>query len=192
MKTLRLVLLFTIVNTAWAQVPELHKECFTGRRGRSCVRLGTTLWQNPSTRDAALQAFKRGCELKEESACTLKNLKTEIAKAPLKAREFHIERAKALGYASDLDKTLNGATMEPDRNSDKTVRGYRFVSIEAGSVFSTLGFNKGDIITHANDQPMTSPTDATALLPTLIYTDRYEVKFQRDGRSLTNTYILED
>lgn len=170
---------------------DLNKECFQQKNGRSCVKLGTTLWQTPTKRDQARAAFTKGCELKQESACTLKDMP-----APSTAPEpvtINIPRGKALGYAANLSQTLATAEMEPYKQNGKT-EGWRFKSIEPISIFRDLGFKPGDVILKVNNQKISSPNEAMTLLPALITgeTDLYKIEMTRDKRTYIQTFQIID
>lgn len=196
-------------------LPGLNKECFQQKKGRSCVKLGTSLWQIPARRNEARAAFAAGCDLKIESACTLKDMPastseegdvgigTAVPEAKSKhaikgiersgPSKFKISRTTAVEYAGDLDNTLSTAEMEA--NVVKGVRqGYRFKSISKTSIFSALGFLPNDVITRVNDQEIKSSADAMSLLPSLLtgQIELYAVHMIRDGRSITQQYQIAD
>lgn len=251
---------------AFAQTANLQKECFEQNKARSCVRLGTTLWQKPESREEAKKAFVKGCELKEESACALKEMKVAAAPAPVpkaaadskaatatapaaglktageakpaaevkattdvkvtpdvkaateanspsadtKTSEtakpaakvgaiqktgpttFKVSRSAALGYAKNLEATLASATMEAKAGANGAVEGYRFVDIQNGSVFEALGFTKEDVVTHVNGRAVNSPSQATAMLPSLAWLERYEIKFIRGGKPQVHKYQMTE
>jgi len=203
MKLLVLSLFSVFSCSAAAETADLHKECFAQNKGRSCVRLGTTLWQTPASRDEARKAFAKGCELKVESACALKDLKPAAAAAAEKPPEtkavqkkgadlFIVSRSAALSYAADMQNTLSTAKMEAEKKPSGAVSGYRFVEIEEGSVFAALGFLVKDIVTHVNGRAITSPSEATAMLPGLAYKDRFAVQIIRGGKNAVQNYQLVD
>ncbi len=205
------MILFTILLAiAHADDSALRKECYEQSKGRSCVSLGTALWQNKLTRDDARKAFTKGCELKEESACTLKNLKSKdsgaVVAAPGKAEavfipkgikstglnQFTVQRSAALAYAQDLPNVLAQAKMQEQKLENGTVQGFRFKEIEKPSVFDSLGFHKEDVITHVNGRAVNSASQATAMLPSLAYQQRYEIKIIRAGKTVVNKYQVVD
>lgn len=264
-----MILLLITGLVAHAQTANLNKECFEQNKARSCVRLGTTLWQKPETRVEAQKAFVKGCELKEESACALKDMKvaanagaapaatptpmpsaapsapavvpapmpttkaaaptpapiptpssepskgnppthgtpalTETpaqAKAPAKTTNsaikktgpasYKVSRAAALGYAQDLPTTLAGARMEAKTGAGGVVEGYKFAEVHSGSVFEALGFAKEDIVTHVNGRAVNSPAQATAMLPSLAWLERYEIKLIRGGKPQVFKYQMTE
>ncbi len=172
---------------------ELNKQCFEQNKPRACVKLGTTLWQTPANRSRATAAFRKGCELKEESACTLAKMPSGVNVTVAAPTKVKIPRAKVLRFAGDLDGTLSTARMEP-RVVDGVTEGYRFVTIEKSSVFHELGFLPGDVITQVNDRRITAPADAMGLLPALLTgeTESYAVQVLRNGQSLTLPFQITD
>lgn len=207
------MLFWFLFGLANAGAPDLKKECFEQKKGRSCVSLGTGLWQKPETRADARRAFEMGCKLKEESACTLKDLKAPAGPAPTQSpapqspaakptaiygiektgpQTFRIDRAEALKRAQNLSEVLSQAEMEPFKLPGGHVQGYKFKSVEKNSVFEALGFQKDDVVTRVNDKPVTTQSEAAALLPTLVYEERYKVKVLREGRPLEFIYDLTE
>lgn len=210
-------LLFVIVTGASISLSQaedenaLHKECFKEHKGRSCVRLGTALWQSPSARLQARQAFAKGCELKIESACTLKEMpinegavaigsaKPEAAGPIVPGIEmtgpaqFKVSRSAARRFAGDLEYTLQSAKLNPEKTNGK-ISGYRFTEIKKHSVFEALGFRRNDVVLKINDQEIHSPSEAAQLLPQLLYgpTDRYAVKISRAGQDLVQNFEIVD
>jgi hypothetical protein len=183
---------------------KLYKECFRQNKGRSCVRLGTTLWQTPAKRTEARAAFTKGCELKIESACTLKEMgvsTSDQAKPVADASSgiektgpssYKVSRGTVMKYAQNLDETLSTAKMVTSTTKSGEAQGYRFKSIDKDSVFAALGFQQNDIITQVNEQKIVSPTDAMNLLPTLLYgaTSQYDVQMIRGGQPLTQKFQI--
>lgn len=221
LRTVTSRILFVVVTCASISLsraddlPGLNKECFQQKKGRSCVKLGTTLWQTPARRAEARAAFAKGCELKIESACTLKDMPSASTEdgdvgigtakpeskptAAFKGIEktgpakYQITRSAAMKYAGDLDGTLSTAQMETGVTKGEPL-GYRFKSIEKNSVFSALGFLPGDVIIKVNDQKISTPADAMSLLPSLLTgeTDLYAVHMMRDGHPLTQQYQITE
>lgn len=200
---------------------QMRKECFEQNKGRSCVRLGTTLWQDKTTRSDARKAFEKGCELKQESACELKEMKSKdqevtVAPAPAKTNtpdlvtptpktaiipkgikskglnQFSIERSAALAYAQDLPNVLEQAAIQEQKLENGTIQGYRFMEIDKPGVFDSLGFQKEDVVTHVNGRAVNSASQATAMLPSLAYQKKYEIKVIRDGKTVVNKYDVVD
>ena len=182
----------------------LHKECFRQDKGRSCVRLGTTLWQDLQQRNEARAAFAKGCQLKVESACTLKDLGVATAgETPTNHNtnfdgievtgptSYQVSRKIIAKYAGDLESTLSTAEMTK-QNTDGKVVGYRFKSIASESVFAALGFLKDDVILRVNDQSIATPDDAMMLLPSLLYgsANQYVVQMSRRGQVSSRRYHI--
>lgn len=215
---------FLIVVVTCAAIPlsqaedqnQLNKECFRQNKGRSCVRLGTTLWQSEEKRADARRAFAKGCELKIESACTLKEMgvstadtadknlaggsaqnaggtdKTEISGIEKTGpTSYKVARGTLTKYAGDLDNTLSTAEMVSQKTKGAAV-GFRFKSIDKESVFEKLGFRVGDVVTQVNDQKVTTREDALAILPGLLYgsTESYRVRLIRDGQAVTQDFQI--
>lgn len=192
-----------------AELDTLNTQCFQQNLARACVRLGTTLWQTPSQRSLALRAFRKGCELKEPSACTLKEMKPPHtvsgpvgeSKVPLPheeniqgirridAENYVLERDVALEYAADLPKTLEGVQIEASHKNG-ALEGWRIVDLNRDNILANLGFLKGDLILTVNGRTIGSTTEATALLATLAFEDKYLIRLRREGKILSVTYQL--
>lgn len=203
-------ILFVVVTGASISLSQaedqnaLHKECFRQSKGRSCVRLGTSLWQDPQQRNEARAAFAKGCQLKVESACTLKDMGMPAAGESAKSQEgkldgiemtsptnYRVSRKVIAKYASDLETTLSTAEMTKQKSDGKVV-GYRFKSIDSESIFAALGFLKEDVILRVNDQTIATPEDAMTLLPSLLYgsADQYVVQMSRGGLVSSRRYDI--
>jgi len=192
---------------AHADEAQLHKDCFSKNRAHACVQLGTTLWQVVDRRPDALKAFKKGCELHEESACQLKDLQlTQTTKsaptatpAPMSglrvrkagAETFAVKRGDAIAFAANLKTNTQDARLEPSKKGD-VIEGYRFAEMEPSSVYRKLGLQMGDLILSINDHPVGEKMDATTLLTLLTMEDRYLVKYRRADMPRTLTLLLED
>jgi C-terminal processing protease CtpA/Prc len=208
------MILFLFVLTANAtNVESLHRQCFAESRGRACVELGTSLWQNPAHREEARAAFRQGCKLKQESACTLKDLKSETphAEKPQAAAKpaaksstapqftlrkigpdtFAAKRTDALEYAGNPQANAKDARLEKHMQ-DGAPDGYELTDMDAGSVFAQAGFQLGDVIVDVNGQSVVEKNALTALLASAILEDTYRVHVRRAGKTLTKTIQLED
>ena len=109
----------------------------------------------------------------------------------INANNFELSRTEVLRYVGNLDATLAQAKMEPNKVNGK-VNGYRFASLDKGSVYESLGFKAEDVVTHINDQEVTSPAVAQSMLPSLILETEFAVKLIRKGKTLTQIYRVAD
>ncbi len=127
------------------------------------------------------------------------NSKTETAKSEVVVgvekvgpSTFNIPRALLTKYASDLDNTLSTAKMVSQKGKGGEALGFKFKSIDEGSVFEKLGFEAGDLIVKVNDQKVATREDAIGMLPGLLYgsTQKYDVHLVRGGQKHTQTFNI--
>jgi general secretion pathway protein C len=72
------------------------------------------------------------------------------------------------------------------------VAGFRFVSIQPGSIYEKLGFKPDDVIKAVNGEPVNSPTKAMELYQTLKTENKIEMTVERNGRDETMTYTVTE
>jgi C-terminal processing protease CtpA/Prc len=72
--------------------------------------------------------------------------------------------------------------VEPARGD---VKGVRIESIDAGSVASLLGLQKGDVVTHVNGTPIGSMQDAVMLYMSVRAARSFTIDYQRSGENRT-------
>ncbi len=183
----------------------LHDECFKQNKARSCVQLGTGLWQTPARRPEAIAAFQKGCALKEPSACTLKNLQigpaqttapVQSPKEPVPHSKLHVrakgpgaytvKRSEALEFASDLQASLKDVGVEATHD------GYRIAELQPTSPIFAAGFRTGDEINEVNGYSIQTPTAAMAVLATLPVQDRFTIHYRRAGKAAQTSIYIED
>ncbi|MCB0411640.1 MAG: general secretion pathway protein GspC, partial [Bdellovibrionales bacterium] len=70
--------------------------------------------------------------------------------------DFQVNRNDIKKYTSDLSSILNQARMVPNivPGSGGGVEGFRFVSIQPGSIYEKLGFKPMDVIKSVNGEPV--------------------------------------
>jgi general secretion pathway protein C len=64
-------------------------------------------------------------------------------------------------------------------------KGVRIESIDAGSVASLLGLEKGDVVTHVNGTPIGSMQDAVMLYMSIRAARSFTIDYQRSGEDRT-------
>lgn len=107
--------------------------------------------------------------------------------------EFVVKRADLDRYTTDLSSILRQARMVPNivPGGGGTVEGFRFVSIEPGSIFEKLGFRPGDVIKSVNGEPVNSPTKAMEMYQTLRSENSLALGVERDGAGQDFRYQIE-
>jgi general secretion pathway protein C len=108
--------------------------------------------------------------------------------------DFSMRREDLLKYTSDLGSILNQARMVPNiiPGSGGRVEGFRFVTIQPGSIFEKLGFKPNDVIKQVNGEPVNSPTKGMELYNALRTEARIKLQVERDGRDESFTYEVKD
>lgn len=106
---------------------------------------------------------------------------------------FTVSRAEIEKQISNLGAVLNQARMVPNilPGTGGKVQGFRFVNIQDGSVFSTLGFKPMDVITSVNGEPVNSPTKAMELYNALRNENNVKIGVNRNGRDETFDYTVK-
>ncbi len=105
--------------------------------------------------------------------------------------KFEIKRSDILKYTSDMSSVLQQAAMQPSRKSTGEIDGFKFVSIQPGSIYSQLGFQVGDKITCVNDEPVDSPAKAMEMYNTLKGSSSIKICVERDGRKQDFDYTVK-
>ncbi|MCB0349759.1 MAG: general secretion pathway protein GspC [Bdellovibrionales bacterium] len=106
--------------------------------------------------------------------------------------EFSIRRADLEGLTQNLSALLQQARMEPVFSPDGIgVEGFRFVNIQAGSIYEKLGFKIGDMIRSVNNEPVNSPTKAMEMYNTLKSSNSVQLGVERDGREERFNYSIQ-
>lgn len=108
--------------------------------------------------------------------------------------DFSVRREDLNKYTSDLASILNQARMVPNivPGSGGRVEGFRFISIQQGSIYEKLGFKSNDVIKSVNGEPVNSPTKAMELYNALRTDSRIKLTVERDGREENFTYDVKD
>lgn len=108
--------------------------------------------------------------------------------------DFTVQRADINKYTADLSAILNQARMVPNivPGSGGRVEGFRFVSIQPGSIYEKLGFKPMDVIKEVNGELVNSPTKGMELYNALKGDNRITLKVERDGREETFSYDINE
>ena len=108
--------------------------------------------------------------------------------------EFAMKRSDLNKYLTDLSKVLNEARMVPNivPGTGGKVEGFRFVSINPGSVYEKLGFKPMDVIKSVNGDMVNSPTKAMELYNALKSEKNITMQVERDGRLENFRYNVSD
>lgn len=108
--------------------------------------------------------------------------------------DFAVKRSDLTKYTSDLSSILNQARMVPNivPGTGGQVAGFRFVSIQPGSIYEKLGFKMNDVIKSVNGDPVNSPTKAMELYNALKSDSGVQLTIDRGGREETFKYTIQE
>jgi general secretion pathway protein C len=106
--------------------------------------------------------------------------------------EFSIRRTDLDGLTQNLSSLLQQARMEPVFSPDGIgVEGFRFVTIQPGSVYEKLGFKVGDMIRSVNGEAVNSPTKAMEMYNVLKSSNFVQLGVEREGREERFNYSIQ-
>jgi hypothetical protein len=90
----------------------------------------------------------------------------------------------------DLARVLMQATVEPFHENGM-IAGFKISQIDAGSIYDKAGLLNGDIITHINDQELTSVANSIKLLQSLKGAQHMDVDIRRGEQRVRMTMDVE-
>jgi general secretion pathway protein C len=96
--------------------------------------------------------------------------------------KFQIKRAVLEEKLKDLGSILQQAAMVPVKNPDGSIRCYKFLAVQPGSIYTQLDMQKGDCIDTVNGEKIDSPAKAMELYQTLRTSNNVIIGRERDGR----------
>ncbi len=108
--------------------------------------------------------------------------------------DFALKRDDVKKYTADLSAVLNQARMIPNvvPGTGGRVEGFRFVNIQAGSIYEKLGFKPDDVIKGVNGESVNSPTKAMELYQTLKTDNKISLTIERNGKEETFQYTVTE
>lgn len=111
--------------------------------------------------------------------------------AQVAPNKFEVKRSDLLKYTSDMSALLQQAAMIPVRGPGGEIEGFKFVSIQPGSVYTQLGFQNGDMIKAVNGEKIDSPAKAMELYNALKNSSTINITKSRDGRDEDVNYTVK-
>lgn len=105
--------------------------------------------------------------------------------------KFEIRRADLLKYTNDMASILQQAAMAPQRGANGEIEGFKFLSIQPGSVYTQLGFQNGDVLKAVNGEKIDSPAKAMELYNALKNSNAINLTVERDGKTQDNGYTIK-
>ena len=106
--------------------------------------------------------------------------------------KWEVDRSQVNKHIRSLDTILQQAKVTPHYEGGKMI-GFRFKYIKSGSVFETLGFKKGDVITSVAGQQPRSALHAAELFQQLQNRSHLDMKVKRKGKDIPFSWsVYED
>lgn len=108
-----------------------------------------------------------------------------------KGNRFEVSRSDINSHLDNIYEVLQQALMVPYRENGE-ITGYKFNSIDQGSIYESLGFQKGDIIRSVNGEPVKNPQRALELFHDLKASSELEILVNRDGKDVNYNYNINE
>ena len=105
--------------------------------------------------------------------------------------KYQVNRADINDHLKRLPEILNQARVVPHRKNGEIV-GFRFESIDKGSVFENLGFEVGDIIKEVDGEFVESPEQAFQLFESLKGSSGFKVLVEKEGQEVELDYNVNE
>lgn len=107
----------------------------------------------------------------------------------LGGNRYAVDRGFIEEQLEDLAKLSQGVRLTPHREGGRAA-GFKMAVVRSDSVYHHLGLRRGDILTAANGESVTTPNQALALLDKLKTQRRVTIDVKRRGRPLTLEYEI--
>jgi general secretion pathway protein C len=124
-------------------------------------------------------------EMKDANKITFQGAKESAAPTEVKqvsTNKFAIKRTVLEEKLKDLGSILQQAAMVPVKDQDGSIRCYKFLAVQPGSIYTQLDMQKGDCIDAVNGQKIDSPAKAMELYQSLRTSNAVIISRERDGR----------
>ena len=105
--------------------------------------------------------------------------------------KFEVKRSDLNDYLVKLPEILNQARVVP-YTKEGELKGFRFASIDKGSVFEDLGFEKGDIIKEVAGEMVTTPDQALELFERLKGGSGFKMLVEKEGQDVELEYNVNE
>ena len=104
---------------------------------------------------------------------------------------YQVNRSDINDHLNRLPEILTQARVVPHR-VDGEIQGFRFDSVDKGSIFETLGFKEGDIIKKVDGEFVESPEQALQLFERLKGRSGFKMLVEQDGRDRELEYNVSE
>ena len=138
----------------------------------------------PENQDSLDLSYK-----KEESLSSKKQKETLVNKKG--ENQYQVSRSDINDHLKKLPEILNQARVVPHRENGE-IMGFRFQSIDKGSVFESLGFQVGDIIKKVDGEFIESPEQAIQLFERLKGSSGFKVLVEKEGQEVELDYNVNE
>ena len=105
--------------------------------------------------------------------------------------KYEVSRSDINDHLKKLPEILDQARVVPLKE-DGQIKGFRFESIDKGSVFESLGFEKGDIIKAVDGVFIETPDQALQLYERLKGSSGFKVLVEKDGKDVELDYNVDE
>ena len=105
---------------------------------------------------------------------------------------FQVKRSDVEEYLQKLPEILNQARVVPQRSKGGEIVGWRFASIDKGSVFEELGFEKGDVLKKVDGEVVQSMEQGLELFDKLRGESRVKIVIEKDGKDANYEYNVKE
>ena len=116
-------------------------------------------------------------------------------KKPLVAKkgenQYQVSRSDINDHLKKLPEILNQARVVPNKENGE-ITGFRFQSIDKGSIFESLGFQVGDIIKEVDGEFIESPEQAIQLFERLKGSSGFKVLVEKEGQEVELDYNVNE
>ena len=105
---------------------------------------------------------------------------------------FQVKRSDINEYLLKLPEILKQARVVPRYGGDGQIDGWTFASIDKGSVFEELGFEKGDVLTKVDGELVRNPEQALELFDKFKGSSGVKIVVEKDGKEEDFKYNVNE
>jgi type II secretory pathway component PulC len=116
--------------------------------------------------------------------------KSNIAGIKNEGNKFKIKKEFIQDKMKDLSSLLTQARGIPIRNPDGTLS-FKIVEVEPGGIFSYLGVENNDLITHINGEPIKNLNEVMGLFSKISTLDKLNLTLKRNGEEIPREYEMQ-
>ncbi len=163
------------------EVLEIHRKALIFRNYQSELREYIEIPEHEILKEKTPVATKRPPRVKTSSKRPGPPDDGGDIKVKRDGNKFEISREEIDKQMANIDTLLKSAKAIP-YTIDGQIQGFRLISIRGGSIFSKLGFKRGDIVTEVNGIALDSVNKGIELFNQFKTADKVDVKVKRSGK----------